>query len=150
MLYTCCVTQAVHLELVSDMSTPTFIRSFKRFSARRGFPALVISDNGKVFKAAAKVIENVLSSAEVQRYCEGVGISWRFNVPKAPWWGGFFERLIRSMKRCLRKSLGQAKLTYDELSTAPVVSMQKGQNIEHGQANTASVPVGDGFSTACC
>ena len=80
------------------MSAPTFIRSFKRFSARQGFPTLMISDDGKVLKAAAKVIKNMLSSAEVQNYCAGIGISWRFNVPKAPWWGGLFERLVRSTK----------------------------------------------------
>jgi len=31
-----------------------------------------------------------------------------------------FERLIGYMKRCLRKVIGQAKLTYDELLTAVV------------------------------
>ena len=117
-LYTCCVTRAIHLDLVSDMSAPTFIRSFKRFSSRRGLPVLMISDNGKAFEAAAKVIQDVVSSPEVQRYFEGVGIKWRFNVPKAPWWGGLFERLVRSTKRCLRKALGRAKLSHDELLTA--------------------------------
>ena len=34
-LYTCCVTRAVHLDLVPDKTANTFIRSFKRFSARR-------------------------------------------------------------------------------------------------------------------
>ena len=34
--------------------------------------------------------------------------------------GGVFERLIKSTKRCLRKIIGQAKLTYDELLTAIV------------------------------
>lgn len=34
--------------------------------------------------------------------------------------GGVFERLIKSVKRCLRKMIGQAKLTYDELSTAVI------------------------------
>ena len=43
--YTCCVTQAIHLDLVSDMSAPTFIRSFKQFSSRRGLPVLMIFDN---------------------------------------------------------------------------------------------------------
>ena len=80
----------------------------------------MISDNGKVFKAAAKVIKNVLSSAKVQNYCEGIGIRWRFNFPKAPWWGGLFEQLVRSTKRCMQKALGQAKLSYDELLTALV------------------------------
>ena len=117
-LYTCCVTRAIHLDHVSDMSAPTFIRSFKRFSSRRGLPVLMISDNAKTFEAAAKVIRDVISSPKVQQYFEGIGIEWKFNVPKAPWWGGLFERLVRLTKRCLRKALGQAKLSYDELLTA--------------------------------
>ena len=35
----------------------------------------------------------------------------------APWWGGFFERVIKSTKRCLKKSLGTARVTYEELLT---------------------------------
>ena len=38
-------------------------------------------------------------------------------MEKAPWWGGFFERLIRSVKNCLKKVVGNATLTMDELST---------------------------------
>ena len=64
------------------------------------------------------MIKSVLSSPEVQKYFDGVGIDWRFNVPRAPWWGGIFERLVRSTKRCLRKVLGQAKFSHDELLTA--------------------------------
>ena len=78
----------------------------------------MISDNAKTFEAAAKVIRDVISSPKVQQCFEGIGIEWRFNVPKAPWWEGLFERLVRSTKRCLRKALGQAKLSYDELLTA--------------------------------
>ena len=116
-LYTCCVTRAIHLELVSDMSAHTFIRSFKRFSSRRGLPALMISDNGKTFKAAARIIKRVLSNPQVQKFFHGIGIEWRFNVPRAPWWGGLFERLVRSTKRCLRKVLGRSKFSYEELLT---------------------------------
>ena len=39
-------------------------------------------------------------------------------MEKATWWGGIFERMIKSTKRCLRKIVGQAKLSYDELITA--------------------------------
>ena len=34
--------------------------------------------------------------------------------------GGIFERLIKSVKRCLHKIVGQARLTYDEMTTALV------------------------------
>ncbi len=39
-------------------------------------------------------------------------------MERAPWWGGVFERMIKSTKRCLRKLIGKANLTYDELLTA--------------------------------
>ena len=95
-LYTCCVTRALHLELVPDMTVATFLRSFKRFSARRGLPVSMISDNGRTFEAAAKEVDSIFSNPEVERYFNQRGIKWRFNVPRAPWWGGLFERLVRS------------------------------------------------------
>ncbi len=119
-LFTCCVTRAVHLDLVQDLSAPSFLRCLKRFTARRGLPTKMVSDNGKTFKAAARILHSIVSHDDVQRYITGLGIKWVFNLPKAPWWGGVFERLIRSAKRCLRKIVGQAKLTYDELLTAIV------------------------------
>ena len=48
-LYTCYVTRAVHLDLVQEMSAETFLRSFRRFTARRGTPARMLSDNAKTF-----------------------------------------------------------------------------------------------------
>ena len=42
-LFTCGSTRAVHLEVVPNLSTETFIRSFKRFICRRGIPRLVVS-----------------------------------------------------------------------------------------------------------
>ena len=44
-------------------------------------------------------------------------VEWQFNLAKAPWWGGMFERLVQMVKRCLKKMIGRACLTYDELST---------------------------------
>ena len=46
------------------------------------------------------------------------GSEWSFNMERAPLWGGTFERMIQSTKQCLRKMIGQATLTYDELVTA--------------------------------
>ena len=117
-LYTCCVTRAVHLDIVPQMNADAFIRSFKRFSARRGFPNKMVSDNAKNFKAAAKTVRAVLDNSEVQQYLSGIGIEWVFNLERAPWWGGLFEWMVKSTKRCLKKTIGQARLTFDELLTA--------------------------------
>lgn len=45
------------------------------------------------------------------------GVEWQFIVKSAPWWGGFWERLVRSVKRVLKKVIGRSKFNYDELST---------------------------------
>ena len=44
-------------------------------------------------------------------------VSWRFIMQKAAWNGGIWERLVRSVKRCLRKVIGRAALNYEELVT---------------------------------
>ena len=119
-LYTCCVTRAVHLEVVPDMTAQAFIRSFKRFTSRRGFPVRVISDNAKTFKSAAKTLAAALRDPEVKHYFADISVKWSFNLEKAPWWGGVFERMIQSAKRCLRKTIGNARLTYDELMTSVI------------------------------
>ena len=54
---------------------------------------------------------------EVQHFMYGINIKWSFNTKRAPWSGGFFERMVHLMKRCLRKLVGHTKLTYEELLT---------------------------------
>ena len=117
-LFTCYVTRAVHLDVVPDQSTLTFIRCLKRFVARRGLPSQFISDNGKTFKAAAKYLDTVFKDSTLQRHLNGVGVTWKFNVERAPWWGGAFERMVRSTKRCLKKLIGRSHISLDELTTA--------------------------------
>ena len=120
-LYTCCTTRAVHLDLVPNMSAQAFIRSLKRFAARRGFPVRIVSDNAKTFKAASETIRDALESPETKQFYNSIQLKWNFNLERAPWWGGLFERMVQSAKRCLRKTIGSAKLTYDELLTALTV-----------------------------
>ena len=119
-LYTCCVTRAIHLDLVPNLTTNAFLRSFRRFTARRGRPSFVVSDNGSTFKPAAREITTLLNDPGVRQHFAKEQMKWTFNLEKAPWWGGIFERLVRSMKRCLKKNIGGARLTYEELLTVVV------------------------------
>ena len=50
-LCTCAATRAVHLDLVPDVSSTSFIQSLKRVIPRRGIPKLFISDNGTNFRS---------------------------------------------------------------------------------------------------
>ena len=114
-LFTCCVVRAIHLEIVSELTAQAFIRCFKRFTARRGLPRKVISDNAKTFKLARKAILAMLNDPVVHQYFSDAHMEWCFNLEKAPWWGGFFERLIKSTKRCLKRTICQAKLSFNEM-----------------------------------
>ena len=55
---------------------------------------------------------------QVKKYFCQQRTKWSFNLEKAPWWEGFFERLVGSLKRCLKKTIGRARLSYDELVIA--------------------------------
>ncbi|GFW38331.1 integrase catalytic domain-containing protein [Trichonephila clavipes] len=119
-LFTCAVTRAVHLEFVSDMSTKCFLLALRRFLARRGNCKVIYSDNLLAFKAAERELAyfaNIFKDIEFQNFVAGKGIHWEFIVERAPWWGGFYERLVKTIKDPLRKILGRALLTFEELST---------------------------------
>lgn len=51
-IFICMVTKAVHIELVSDISTDTFLAALRRFIGRRGIPQKIYSDNGSNFCGA--------------------------------------------------------------------------------------------------
>ena len=120
-LFTCASTRAVHLELVEDLPADTFVRAFRRFISRRGTPECMISDNAKTFKASSSSIlvsvDQLYASAPTSSFLADRGITWRFIVERAPWWGGFYERLVGMVKRCLKKILGKVSLKMMELIT---------------------------------
>ena len=107
LLFTCAAIRAVHLELVPAMSLDAFMLALRRFCARRGMPTIIYSDNAKTFDAASTLIKQLGPSAP----------KWKFSVPLAPWYGGWWERLVGSTKSALRKSLGKCSITRDELQT---------------------------------
>ena len=144
-LFSCCVSRALHLDLVKGMSATEFLRCLRRFSARRGTPALIFSDNAKTFKASARALEKLYNCETLQGYLGANRIEWKFNLERAPWWGGFLERMVQSVKRCLRKVLGNARLTFDELLTTlvEVEGTLNSRPLTYAYAYTVT----DGFST---
>ncbi|XP_065665633.1 uncharacterized protein LOC136087055 [Hydra vulgaris] len=105
-LASCASTRFIHLDLVPDCSALACIRGLRRLISKFGAPYEIISDNGSCFTAD-----------ETQQFTSSRGILWHFNVAAAPWWGGFFERMVRSVKRVLRKILKTARLSYEEVLT---------------------------------
>lgn len=114
-LYGCSLTRAVHLEILRSMEVTEFIPSLKRLIARRGRPKIVYSDNAKTFKAANKWLRTARKDEKFHAFLADNAIEWRFNLSRAPWWGGQFERLIGLFKRAFYKTVGNGLLTLEEL-----------------------------------
>ncbi len=116
-LFTCAASRAVHLELVEDLSASSFIEALRRFANRRSTPRIIISDNATNFTSTAEDIKVIFESTQVADFCSQKRIQWRFIVKRAPWHGGFWERLVGLTKSALKKTLGRTKVTASELRT---------------------------------
>jgi hypothetical protein len=144
-LFTCATTRAVHLELCTDMTTAKFLMAFQRFIGRRGLPHTVYSDNAKTFRAANLELTEVwhaLSCGKTHQFLAQNGVSWKFIAPRAAWWGGWWERMVGTTKRCLRKVLGQSSLTEEQLNTT-LISIEAAVNsrpITQGEDSEALTP----------
>lgn len=115
-VFSCAVTRAVHLELTADMTAQAFLLAFRRFAARRGVPSTVYSDNAKTFRCCARLL-CLRPNEALLDYASSRHIRWKFIAECAPWWGGFWERVIRTIKDALKRSLGRSSLGYEELLT---------------------------------
>ena len=105
-LYTCAASRGIVLDLVNSLDSKTFVSSLRKFISRRGCPDHIISDNGTNF-----------ISQQTQAFAQTSNIRWHFNIPLAPWQGGFFERIIRIIKYHLKRHLEKSKLNFNELLT---------------------------------
>ncbi|GFV34922.1 integrase catalytic domain-containing protein [Trichonephila clavipes] len=63
---------------------------------------------------------NTLSLKNAQLFYAEYGIRWKCIVPRAAWWGGWWDRLVGIIKQCLRKTLGRALLDEKNHSTVLV------------------------------
>ncbi len=78
---------------------------------------MINSDNAKTFKFANKFLDSLARDRSVLSFLQARRINWKFNLERSPWWGGYFERMVGTVKRCLKKTLGNARMAYGELLT---------------------------------
>ena len=114
-LFTCATTRAVYIKLCRTAGQEEFRQVLKEFVTRRGAPKMIVSDNAKTFEATSEWLKTLKSNDDLNNYIARENITWRFNLSRAPWWGGFFERLIGIMKRALSKTIGRGYLKFCEL-----------------------------------
>ena len=88
-LFTCAMTRAIHLEVVTDLSTEIFLLAFRRFTNRKGLPHTVICDNVSTYLSVAKELTKLFNSIDLKTTLSRQGVTWKFIPKSAPWYGGF-------------------------------------------------------------
>lgn len=123
-IFVCLSSKAVHIELVSDLTTEAFIAALKRFMARRGVSADIFSDNGTNFIGANnvhaeinKLNKSLKHNTLISNFLLGMNTRWHFIPPSAPNFGGLWEAAVKSTKYHLRRVLGNTTLNFEEMTT---------------------------------
>ncbi|XP_027146421.1 uncharacterized protein LOC113748039 [Larimichthys crocea] len=107
-------SRAIHADLVEDLSTEGFLRTYQRFTALRGHPRKLWSDQGTNFVGAKPALEDLYSflaeidKKEVQRRAVVAGTDWvwEFSPADSPHRNGAAEAAVRVLKRSL-SSIGE-------------------------------------------
>ena len=123
-VFVCFYTKAVHLELVRDATTESFVACLTRFCSRRGLPLVIHSDNGSNFIGAKHELSELYDMLQqketedaIQSYLFTQQVSWK-NIPeRAPHMGGLWEAAVKAAKFHLKRVVGKQELKYDELET---------------------------------
>ncbi|KAL4120429.1 hypothetical protein QTP88_013125 [Uroleucon formosanum] len=104
-IFVCFATKAIHIELVSDLTTKAFLQTLNRFFDRRGRCAVIYSDNATNFAGARRQLRDVYNLFQSDQHQNAVC-------------GALAEKAaVKSMKNLLFKVLGESRLTYEEMST---------------------------------
>lgn len=123
-LFVCMTTRALHLELSSDLTTETFLLAFTRFAARRGPIRDMHSDCGTQFVGASRLLSPLQQFTHsqsfqdgIQQHCSKAQITWHFNPPASPHFGGLWEAGVKSVKSLILRTIGSHVLANEELHT---------------------------------
>ncbi|XP_071052908.1 uncharacterized protein [Onthophagus taurus] len=111
-VFVCTSTKAIHLELVSDLSTEAFIAALRRFTSRRGQCTLILSDQGTNFVGTYNRLQEMakISGQRLEH-------TWQFHPPGAPHFNGLAEAGVKSVKSHLIRVIEDQKLTLEEIYT---------------------------------
>lgn len=122
-LFVCLCTKAVHLELVSSLTSEDFLAAYTRFYSRRGLPSKMYSDNAKTFVGAKNELDRDYEfikeklEPELAEIMLTKNVKWEFIPPQAPHWGGLWEAGVKSMKYHLRRMMRESVHTFQEYTT---------------------------------
>lgn len=52
-------------------------------------------------------MKDMICNEELKDHFSNNTVHWKFIAERVQWWGGFYERLVRSVKTSLKKAIGR-------------------------------------------
>ncbi|XP_028168270.1 uncharacterized protein K02A2.6-like [Ostrinia furnacalis] len=116
-IFVCNSVKAIHIELVTALSSEAYLAALNRFVSRRGKPQSITSDNGTNFVGTYNDLSKFLIQSDVEGVIAQEGIDFKFVPAYSPHFNGLAESAVRSTKHHLKRLLDVTHLTYEEMST---------------------------------
>jgi len=120
-VFACHASRAVHLELLQDKTTESFLYAIKRMANRRGMPTVIMSDNAAEITRAEKYIKDLYQKLNTSKthieLANKFKITWHHSPEQSPSHNGVIERIIQTVKKPLYKILNGKMYTETELTT---------------------------------
>ncbi|XP_033222820.1 uncharacterized protein LOC117176676 [Belonocnema kinseyi] len=118
------IIKAIHIEVVSDLSTEEFLGALQRFIARRGKPQSIYSDNGTNFQGVKGELNKLHELFQSERFknkifnfTSCIGVDFHFIPPSSPHFGGLWEAGVKSYKHHFKWVASNALFTFEEFYT---------------------------------
>ncbi|XP_062583635.1 uncharacterized protein LOC134245360 [Saccostrea cucullata] len=122
-LFTCLYKRAIHIEVIEELSSSSFINCLRRFISLRGNVKEIRSDRGSNFVGAIDDLDVKVINVEdkpVREFLLDQKVTWIFNPPHSSHMGGVWERMIGIARRILDSmlmDLHSKHLTHEVLTT---------------------------------
>ena len=72
-------------------STAPFLLAFRRFTAKRSVPVVMMSDKTTTYSSAVVELAELMTSEEIATSLGREGTVWKFIPKKAPWFRSYWE-----------------------------------------------------------
>lgn len=153
LIFSCTLSRFIQLFILESLESIKVLEAIACFWSSNGPIQTLISDNGTNFVGAARIIREErertakflaihhkqLASVLAEKY----RIDWKFLPAHSPWMGGFYERLIKEVKRSISSTLENKKLTKTELNIALQDACHRINNrpLTHNSVSSEDEPV---------
>ena len=129
LLFVCCWTRALSLEVMDGASTESCVLAFLRHCNTFGFPRYVNSDRGTNLVGLDRHLQDrwqVLETEFKGREKDFAMIKWNFNPPYSPRFSGHVETMVKVMKNSLKKILGQPQYLFRDEQLYTLIKIVQG------------------------